>query len=52
MSGMLDSRSYKAVAMLVSNSEGLCLDGLVAAILLRAAMIAIVELSPSIRGKW
>lgn len=30
--------------MLVSSSEGFCLDGLVAAILLRAAMIAVVEL--------
>ena len=30
--------------MLVSSSEGFCLDGLVAAILLRAAMIAVLEL--------
>ena len=29
--------------MLLSSSEGFCLDGLVAAILLRAAMIAVVE---------
>lgn len=29
--------------MLVSSSEGFCLDGLVAAILLRAAMIARLE---------
>ncbi len=42
MSGMLDSRSYNALAMLVSSSDGRCLDGLVAAILLSAAMIAVV----------
>ena len=30
-----------AVAILVSSSEGLCLDGLLGAILLRAAMIAV-----------
>lgn len=36
--------------MLVSSSEGRCLDGLVAAILLRAAMIAVVELSLSVGG--
>lgn len=30
--------------MLVSSSEGFCLDGLVAAILLRAAMIGVLEL--------
>lgn len=29
--------------MLLSSSEGFCLDGLVAAILLRAAMIAMLE---------
>ena len=36
--------------MLVSSSEGRCLDGLVAAILLRAAMIAMAELSLSVEG--
>lgn len=41
MSGMLDSRSKSAFAMLVSVSEGCCRDGLVEAILLRAAMIAV-----------
>ena len=30
--------------MLVSSSDGFCLEGLVAAILLRAAMIAVLEL--------
>lgn len=35
MSGMLVSRSYRALAMLVSISDGFCLDGLLAAILLR-----------------
>jgi hypothetical protein len=35
MSGMLVSRSYRALAMLVSISDGFCLDGLLGAILLR-----------------
>ena len=30
--------------MLVSSSDGFCLEGLVAAILLRAAMVAVLEL--------
>ena len=37
---MLVSRSERALAKDDSNSEGLCLDGLLGAILLRAAMIA------------
>ena len=37
ISGMFDSRSYSAFAMLVSSSDGCCRDGLVAAILLSAA---------------
>lgn len=41
MSGVLDSRSKRALEMLVSSSEGCCLDGLVAAILFRCAMIAV-----------
>lgn len=42
MSGIFDSRSKSAFAMLVSSSDGCCLDGLVAAILFRAAaMIAV-----------
>ena len=41
ISGMFDSRSYRALAILFSSSEGFCLDGLVGAILLRAAMIAV-----------
>ena len=44
MSGMFVSRSYNAFAMLVSSSDGRCLDGLVDAILLRAAMVANVML--------
>lgn len=39
MSGVLDSISKSAFAMLVSISEGLALEGLLAAILLRAADI-------------
>ena len=42
MSGMFDSRSKRALAILVSSSEGRCLEGLVGAILLRADMIAVV----------
>lgn len=38
-SGVLVSRSVRALAREVSSSEGCCLDGLLAAILLRAAMI-------------
>lgn len=41
MSGVLDSRSKRALEMLVSSSDGCCLDGLVAAILFRWAMIAV-----------
>ena len=37
--------------MLVSSSEGCCLEGLVGAILLRAAMIAGVVLLLSLRGE-
>ena len=44
MSGMLDSRSYRAPAMLVSSSLGRCLDGLVGVILLRDAMIVVFGL--------
>jgi len=51
MSGMLDSRSYNALAMLVSSSDGRCLDGLVAAILLSAAMIAVVVIW-RVGGRW
>ena len=47
MSGMLDSRSYRALAMLVSVSEGCCRDGLVGAILLRAAIFATLPLPAS-----
>lgn len=36
---MLVSKSESALAKDVSNSEGLCLDGLLGAILLRAAMV-------------
>lgn len=36
--------------MLVSSSEGFCLEGLVAAILLRAAMIAVVGLIVAVLG--
>lgn len=44
MSGMFDSRSYSALAILDSSSEGRWRDELVGAILLRAAaMIAVVE---------
>jgi hypothetical protein len=39
-SWVLLSRSYRALASEVSNSEGFCLDGELGAILLRAAMIA------------
>ena len=35
-SAVLDSRSYRAVAMLVSSSDGLWRDGLLAAILFMA----------------
>src|ERR1700760_891182 len=38
MSGMLVSRSYRAVAMLVSISDGLALEGLFGAILFRAGV--------------
>lgn len=41
-SAVFDSRSKRAVAMLVSSSEGLWREGLVAAILLRALMVAVV----------
>lgn len=44
MSGMFDSRSNSALEMSVSSSEGRCRDGLVAAILLRWAMIAVFGL--------
>lgn len=44
MSGIFDSRSYSALAMLDSSSEGCWREGLVGVILLRAAaMIAVVE---------
>ena len=36
MSGMVDSSSYSAVAMLVSISEGLAREGLLGAILFKA----------------
>ncbi len=39
---MLDSRSKSAVAMLVSSSDGLWRDGLLAAILFMALMVAVV----------
>jgi hypothetical protein len=39
-SGVLISRSERAVARDISSSEGCCLEGLLAAILLTAAMIA------------
>lgn len=42
MSGMLVSRSYRALAMLVSTSEGFCLEGLLGAILFKAAEDMIV----------
>ena len=50
MSGIFDSRSYRALAMLVSSSDGRCLDGLVGAILFSAgaAMIAVVRLELSV----
>lgn len=38
--------------MLVSSSDGFCLDGLVGAILLRAAMIAVLEMSAGLRIAW
>lgn len=38
--------------MLLSSSEGFCLEGLVAAILLRAAMIAVVELELFLGVDW
>lgn len=44
MSGMLDSRSYRAPAMLVSSSLGRCLDGLVGVILLRDAILVVFDL--------
>lgn len=38
MSGLFVSRSYRALAILVSTSEGFCLDGLLGAILFSAAL--------------
>ena len=38
--------------MLLSSSEGFCLEGLVAAILLRAAMIAVVGLELFLEFDW
>ena len=47
ISGILDSRSYSAPAMLDSNSLGRCRDGLVGAILFSAAEEAILVVARS-----